>query len=328
MSNTPEKSPQALVAEQQSLKLVVPPSHGENITSLRTGNSFTIGERIGEGHFGIVYACKDVWGNELAAKVLKPLGTYEIVRGKAEQEFLKLLAVRCPYVTFVYDAFEYRNTFYLITERCHSTIDRLIQRENFQARFWILPIARCLLQAVHYLHVSGLVHQDIHLGNVFVSFTRDELTGEDDSSIHFKLADLGVAKLFGEVDATNTRAQWMLPPEVLQPTEFGPIDHRVDIYHSGLLLLQVAVGRALKFSEKEILDGAPRQLALKLPAPLSFALEKALRRHSPLRTQTAMELWRDLNSAPQIPDLAAEELLKTTQSPEPKQLPPPPSAMH
>jgi hypothetical protein len=39
-------------------------------------------------------------------------------------------------------------------------------------------------------------------------------------------------------------------------------------------------------------------MAQELPAPYNFALEKALRRHVMFRTETAMELWRDLNSPP------------------------------
>jgi hypothetical protein len=94
----------------------------------------------------------------------------------------------------------------------------------------------------------------------------------------------------------------MLPPEVLEPTEFGPVDYRVDIYHVGLLLLQLAYSREMRFSREEIVAGRPRDMALELQAPYSFALEKALRRHVAFRTATAMELWRDLNSPqPQTP---------------------------
>jgi len=35
---------------------------------------------------------------------------------------------------------------------------------------------------------------------------------QDNKIVQFKLGDLGVAKLFNELDAKNTRAQWMLPP--------------------------------------------------------------------------------------------------------------------
>ena len=47
----------------------VPPTPGEVITSLATGTSHTMGVQIGEGFFGVVYACFDGWGNDLAAKV-------------------------------------------------------------------------------------------------------------------------------------------------------------------------------------------------------------------------------------------------------------------
>ena len=88
----------------------------------------------------------------------------------------------------------------------------------------------------------------------------------------------------------------MLPPEVLDPAGFGLIDHRTDIYHCGLLFLSVACGRELQFTTQEIMEGRPREMALDLPLPYNFALEKALRRHVMYRTDSAMELWRDLNS--------------------------------
>lgn len=119
---------------------------------------------------------------------------------------------------------------------------------------------------------------------------------EENVAMQFKLGDLGVTKLLTELNPQNTRAQWMLPPEVINTAEFGPIDHRSDIYHCGLLLLQLAYSQELKFTQEETLAGKPREMASKLPTPLNFALEKALRRHAAMRTGSAEELWRDLNS--------------------------------
>jgi serine/threonine protein kinase len=282
-------------AVQIPLKICIQPTAGEVITSLRTGISYTIGEKIGEGHFGIVYACTDVWTNDLAVKVLKPTGSYEKVRALAEAEFLKLLALRHPNITYIYDAFEFRDTFYIITERCAGAVGGVLELPNFNASQLLMPIARCLLQALHFLHTNGIVHQDIHVGNVFASVVKDELQ-RPSNTLHFKLGDLGVAKLLNEVNGQNTRAQWMVPPEVLNTTEYGPTDHRIDIYHTGLLLLQFALSKHLNFSQAEIVAGHPRNLALTLPAPLNFALEKTLRRHAASRTNSAMELWRDLRS--------------------------------
>ena len=128
------------------------------------------------------------------------------------------------------------------------------------------------------------------------TFVKDEMPS-DAKAMQFKLADMGVAKLFQEVDGQNTRNKMILPPEVLRPAEFGPIDYHIDLYHVGLLLLQLACSKGITFSEQEILAGKPRQMAETLPPSLNFALAKALRRHVPYRTSSAMELWRDLNTS-------------------------------
>jgi len=277
-------------------KSAVAPTPGEVITSTATGNSYTFGDQVGEGGFGVVYRCTDVWNNLLAAKVLKPRGTYEGVRQAAEGELQRLLLLRHPYITYAFDAFEYRDTFYIITEYCDMALDELMQLPKFDGSVWVTPIARCLLQAVQFAHLNGYAHQDIHCGNVFAALVHDEMSPTEAGAIKFKLGDLGVAKFIGDIGEHNTRAQWMLPPEVLDPKEFGPIDLRVDIYHAGLLFLQILAGKELRFTKEQVLEGVPRQQALALPRPFSTALEKALRRHVPKRTETAMEMWRDLNS--------------------------------
>lgn len=284
------------------VRSVVPPSPGEVITSLVTGTTYTMGESIGEGSFGVVFSCTDGWRNDLAVKVMKPVRSYEEVRAATLAEVQRLLWLRHPHITYVYDAFEYRDTFYIVTERCYCPLTRLFTLDKFDGRMWILPIARCLLQAVQYLHVNQYAHQDIHLNNVFAAFARDEMSSENPGAILFKLGDLGVSKVFGELDAANTLAEWIRPPEALDPAEFGPLDHRIDIYHTGLLFLQLAHSRELRFTREEILSGRPREMALELAAPLSFALEKALRRHAPFRTASADELWRDLQSPPGLPE--------------------------
>lgn len=275
-------------------KRVVTPVPGEVITSLGTGNSFTMGPQIGEGAFGQVFECTDVWGAPRAAKVLKPTSSYEIVRQRATSESHKLLLLRHPNITYVFDAFEYRDTFYIITERCHLSVEQLFSLPDFNGSVWGLPLARSLLQAVQYLHVNRYVHQDIHAGNVFLAYAYDDLNDRSSNTIQFKLGDLGVTRLAGEVAAENTRARWMLPPEVLRPAEFGPIDHRVDIYHAGLLLLQVLHSRPMSFTEEEVLAGRPRDLALELGGAAGVAIEKCLRRRVEYRTASAMDVWRDL----------------------------------
>ena len=178
----------------------------------------------------------------LAVKVLKPIGTYEKVADDAYNEFIKLLHLRNPFIIYVYDAFEFRDTFYIVTELCHSPLTNLFKMENFDGLIWLMPIARSLLQAIHFLHTNNYVHQDIHPGNVLLTFIKDELIPDGPEEVlQFRLGDLGITKLLDEMDAQDTLAQWMLPPEVLNTSEYGPIDHRLDIYHIGLLFLQLVL---------------------------------------------------------------------------------------
>ena len=291
----------------------VPPTPGEVITSLATGTSYTMGEQIGEGFFGVVYACFDGWGNDLAAKVLKPTRTHDELAASALAELQKLVHLRHPHVTYVYDAFEFRDTFYIITERCYCPLTQLFSLENFDGANWIMPIARCLLQAVHFLHINEFVHQDIHLANVFAAFSRDEVRPTEPGAIQFKLGDLGVSKVLGELDAANTLAEALRPPEAIDSAEFGPLDQRIDIYQLGLLFLQFAYSRQFNFSRDEIMAGRPREMALLLAPPLNFALEKALRRHVAFRTETAEELWRDLHSPPGV--VSGTEVLEAAGPP-------------
>jgi serine/threonine-protein kinase len=269
------------------------PFPGERVRSRRTGNAYRIGERLGEGGFGVVYACLDEWGNELAAKVLKPVASRDQLRQSAADEFERLLTLRHPCITYVYDAFEHDSGFYLITERCHIPMQDLFELEEFDGAQWLMPVARRLLQAVNYLHLNNYVHQDIHEGNLYSAFIKDDMAPDKAEVVKFKLGDLGVARLLHDVEWASTRGQWMLPPEVLDAGA-GPLDTRMDIYHSALLLLQLARSEQLIFTAEQVLAGLPQQQARELDAPVGDALAHALAPRVEERTPNAMQLWQEL----------------------------------
>lgn len=259
---------------------------------------YCIEDQIGQGGFGAVFACTDDWGNRLVAKVLLPKDrSYEQVESSWLQELKNLVELRHPNITYVYDAFECFDTFYLIMERCDTSFEQLIQWPEFIGKLWFKGMARCVLQAIHFIHSRGYIHKDIHPGNVFTSYVRDEMLPDDTdhTAVTFKVADLGISRLAPEVDVFNTLlAQWMLPPEYLNPTEFGTLSHQIDIYHAGLLLLSVLSGKIPTFTKEEILEGKPRIMAEELQHPAAPAIAKALRRHVSQRTPTALEFWYNI----------------------------------
>ena len=275
----------------------VPPRTGEVIEC--EGVRYFIGQTIGQGAYGTVFDCLDEWGNELAAKVLLPQNrSYEAVRAEWLHEFQNLQQLRHPHVTFIHQAFEYQDTFYLIVEKCAFTLKVLIEAPGINGEIWFPHVSRDILNGLQYIHDHGYVHKDLHAGNVLVSLQRDTMIVDKDPVWRFKIGDLGISRLEGDIRFFNTRlAQWMLPPEFLRGEEFGVIGKHVDIYHVGLLLLSLLLNQTLDFTRDDIIAGRPRELAERLQSRYAAAVARSLRRHVSARTASAIEMWREISAA-------------------------------
>lgn len=273
-----------------------PPEKGEIIVN--EGRRYFMGAELGKGGFGIVYECTDDWGNALVAKILLPHDqSYREVRRSWQDELRKLVVLRHPGITFVYDAFEHKDTFYLIIERCNFALTKLIARRGLDADRWIPYVARDILQALDYIHASGYVHKDLHPGNVFVTETRRLRHLLKEPVWSFKVGDLGLTRLESDIRVFQTLlADWMRPPEAFDPDEFGAVGRHVDIYQTGLLLLALLLKEVPYFTREEILGGIPQSLAAKHESKFGPIIAKALRRHVEWRTQTALEFWRDISA--------------------------------
>lgn len=221
--------------------------------------------------------------------------SYKEVQQEWKEELKKLLTFRHPNITYIYDAFEYKDTCYLIIEYCDYTLQDIFKNCDQELRESLIPyIAKDLLQGIDFIHSIDYVHKDIHPGNVFVRITKSQSTEQNP---HFicKIGDLGISNLENNIDQLNTiLAQWMLPPEFLSSQKFGLINRQVDIYHTGLLLLSLLLGHTPEFTRQHILEGKPRQMAEQHLSPYGKIIAKALRRHTKYRTQTALEFWREI----------------------------------
>jgi serine/threonine-protein kinase len=278
-------------------KATVPPRNGEKIYC--DGNCYYIGELINTGGFGAAYKCTDDWGNSLVAKMILPQNrAYERVRKEWLAEFSNLRHLRHPNITYIHQAFEYRDTFYIIVERCASDLMPLIRQSSVDGERWLPYIARDVLHGLDFIHRNGYVHKDIHPGNVFISHQYDPIIPSKEPVWSFKIGDFGIS--LRENDARMGRAmfaEWMAPPESLDSAEFGAVGRHADIYHVGLLFLDLLLHRVPEFNRDEILRGVPRMMAEKLQSPYAPTIVKALSRHVRYRQQSALEMWREISAA-------------------------------
>lgn len=270
------------------------PCSGEKI-SVRE-NNYYIGEILGTGQFSVVYSCTNDWGNSLAAKVLLPNNRpYDQIRDNWQKEFEHLIHLRHPNVTYIYDAFEHKNTFFLIMEQCFDTLEGLIRSQAVIGEFWVPFVAKDILQGLSFIHSRDYVHKDIHSKNIFVQREIDRMNPSKDPVLSFKVADLGIANIENNIRSENTvLANWMRPPESIAPKDFGKVGKCTDIYHTALLLMSLITKKQYFFTDDEIISGAPRQEADSLNSRYSRALSKALISHTNLRTQSALEFWNDI----------------------------------
>lgn len=276
-------------------RIFVPPSAGEMIEC--QGIKYFIGKKIGRGSFGDVFNCSDEWGNDLVAKVLLPQNqSYETIRKNWLHERQCLQQLRHPHITFIHQAFECRNAFYLIIEKCVFTLKDWVNTPSFDGEGWLPLISRDILNGLHYIHNQEYVHKDLHAGNIFISPQKDARAPNNDPVWRFKIGDLGISRLEGDIRLFNTiLAPWMLPPEHLNHHEFGVVGKHVDIYHVGLLLLSLLLNQIPNFTRYEIIAGRPREIAESLPSKYAPAIARALRRHVSDRTPSAIEMWREIS---------------------------------
>lgn len=260
--------------------------------------NYYIGEKLGRGGFGVVYECSDDWGNPLVAKVILPHERpYSDVRDSWHEEASKLMELRHPNITFVRDAFEYQDTFYLIIERCNFPLLQVITSFGLDAERWLPYVARDVLQALDYIHAHGYIHKDLHPGNVFVVESRQQAAFIHRIVRSFKIGDLGLTRLETDGKAFQTRlAEWMRPPELIDTDSFGPVGRQVDLYQTGLLMLSLLLKEIPYFTTEEIVEGIPQAVAQDHASPYAPVIAKALRRRVESRMQTALEFWRELSA--------------------------------
>ncbi len=267
------------------------PVAGATLTSSR--GAYVVGQLIGDGQYGSVYECMGPFDQLYALKMLRPSNKpYQAVKDEWAREMQRLDSFRHPNIVYIHDAFEDNYLFYLALERCDTSLRNLARAPLHDALF--LEISRQLLMALSYLHDSGLVHSDLHAGNVLVS--------QVDRNPIVKLTDFGVAH---QLDGSTT---WYRPqvanPKIIAPELLtaGYTTRQSDLYQLGLLMFQMHTGRPAidvdrtQYGEttRMIAEGTPRALAEALNSKFSPVIAKLLRRRDAYRYQSAREVWDDL----------------------------------
>ena len=239
--------------------------------------------QIGIGAFTTVYKAADEWGNALAVKVYGP-GSNE---ADWKNEVRQLRRFRSPWAPYLHHVFQLEGYTYLVlpdggiaVSRCHFQTEKM--RHNAT-----VFVARRLLQALAQIHAAKYFHGDVNPQNVLLSTNRDKTLRSA------MLVDFAHCRSASSHDR-RPMSLWAPPPEYLAKT--GLIGQAADIWHSGVVLLQMLKGETLGYSEADILKGLPLQDALAMRIPAADAIALALSA-MPEQRPSALEFWRLLRKA-------------------------------
>ncbi|MGH9678460.1 MAG: serine/threonine protein kinase, partial [Candidatus Acidiferrales bacterium] len=208
-----------------------------------------------------------------------------------------------PHIVTVYDAGEFAERQYLVTEFVDGGTLKTWARSAKRTWFQIIELLTGVADGLAAAHAAGILHRDIKPDNILVS-----------RSGYAKLADFGLAKLaeVADNDLTRTLTEGRTRPGVLigtvpymspEQASGESVDMRSDIFSFGVLLYELLAGRRPFTGTTDlqvlqaILHSAPEPLGGDVPLPLRMSVEKALEKDPAERYQSMRDLVIDLKRA-------------------------------
>ena len=280
----------------------------EDLTGKQLG-SYQIVASLGEGGMAAVYkAYQPAMDRYVALKVLpRHFASDPQFIGRFQQEARLLAKLQHPHILPVFDFGETDGYTYIVMPYVESgTLTNLMHGQSLpleQVRKVISQVG----DALDYAHTRGLIHRDVKPTNVLL-----------DERGNCLLTDFGLAKIIESSIHMTASGMIMGTPAYMSPEQGlgDKLDARTDIYSLGVILYELATGRAPYSAEtpmavvfKHIYDPLPppRNVASSLPEALERVILKALAKNPEDRFITANEMVKALQAS--LPETAASQII-------------------
>lgn len=301
----------------------------ESPKELKSISRYRILEKLGSGGMGEVYLAEDTkLGRKVALKLLAEELTQNRDRlSRFDQEAYAASALNHPNILTIYEMGDEGGRHFIATEFVDGQTLRAHLSGAPMELTEVLDVAIQVAGALEEAHAARIIHRDIKPENIMIR-----------RNGHVKVLDFGLAKLTERPvsDETDTEAvtralvqtdagmvlgtsQYMSPEQA----RGKPVDERTDIWSLGVVLYEMACGRAPFAGETKtdvivaIAKSEPPALARfapKAPPELEWIVLKALRKDVEERYQTVKELESDLKKLKQRIEFQSE--LERSMAPE------------
>jgi len=277
---------------------------------------YEIIRELGAGGMGVVYLARDDrLGRRVAIKFLQT-GNAELTR----RFIIEARATaRCSHenIVVIYEVGELQGSPFMVLEYLQGqTLSTVIKKSAPMPPTRAVELIASVVRALASAHDQGIVHRDLKPDNILLT---------DAGTV--KVLDFGIAKVLQEEPRDPEAGRDLSRPEsigaaaldlaartgiigtmaYMSPEQWGiggPIDHRTDIWATGLILFQMLTGR----HPLETLGGDPRAWvtdldsplpslrheATEIPAELADLVDRCLRKRKEDRIPDAAALLRAL----------------------------------
>jgi hypothetical protein len=262
------------------------------------GSDYRIGEAIGRGGFGVVFAARDLTlDRDVAVKALRPeLVSFPALLERFKREARAAANLRHPNIIPIYAVGGGESIAYMVMPRiAGENLKVLLEGEE---QLPVEDVRRILAeagQALAVAHRAGIVHRDVKPENILL----------EGPQRHVYLTDFGIAKAVGSEDEGLTATGVVVgTPSYMSPEQAGgqpSIDHRSDIYSLGVLGFRMLTGR-LPFAAEGLNDLIFQQITKEpptvhslrpeVPEFLAVAVDRCLARDPAERWESANEFVR------------------------------------
>ncbi len=224
---------------------------------------YKLGEKLGEGGFGVVYEAHQggALRRDVAVKVLKSdVNTGQIIaRFEAERQALALMDH--PGIAKVLDAGETQDGRpFFVMERVHGPpVTEFVRQHELDLETRLRLFVE-IAEAVHHAHQKGVIHRDIKPSNILIT--------EENGRPRPKVIDFGIAKavdaplakrtIYTQFDQVMGTPGYISPEQVERGAE--AVDVRSDVYALGALLYEMLTDAPVV--EPESMKGKSLHVAL------------------------------------------------------------------
>lgn len=228
------------------------------------GMRFEILAELGAGGMGVVYKARDrEIGDLVALKVLRRDLLDDLVHLARLKDELRLARkITHPNVLRTYDFGELEGIHYISMEYVRGVTLRYMLDQSERLPFSAgLRLAKQLCAGLAAAHAEGVIHRDIKPDNVIL-----------DQAGNARLMDFGIArKLDRDAPGVTQEGFTVGTPQFMAPEQLEgkPVDARVDIYATGVVLYEIFTGR-LPFTGESPVQLALRQINERPPPPSQF----------------------------------------------------------